>query len=347
MRLRNEWVLAVTIALVLIAPVAWVGLRRASSVERIALTVPHARLDIGTVWSDRAFKWQLPVENSTSQPVEILRLSASCSCTSISPTSLVIPAQGLAHFDLGIDLSLPCGVDLATAEYPLRIMIIPEIAGDAGRTMPWALVGRVRQQVSFECVSWRPREPIVVGAQVASDGVAFKIHEELRFKQAECQPPIASVRVNQIDGSSREYRASITPNTGLSVGEYKAAIVIKLSSGTGTRVPDAVLPIEFVVVNDLAIEPAGLQLGAVTIGQQRTEIVALRSRTGKAFAISDEVRSPSTVGVTRLGPGDDRFRIDVKCTESGFHTESVAFVADEQAGARHELLLKISYHGVP
>src|ERR1022692_2800795 len=86
-------------------PLALMDPAREKSPNDAGLAVAPASLDFGLAWEDSSFHWPLPVENRTGEDVEITQFVPSCSCTSVQPDSLLIPAGQTRETTLTLDLT--------------------------------------------------------------------------------------------------------------------------------------------------------------------------------------------------------------------------------------------------
>jgi hypothetical protein len=52
--------------------------------------MPPDTLNMGTVWEDERFTWNVPVENQDTVPIEVTSFSRTCNCLSIKPEAFVL-----------------------------------------------------------------------------------------------------------------------------------------------------------------------------------------------------------------------------------------------------------------
>ena len=93
-----------------IAAVAAFGLARFLSHTNTAvgtspLFVEEKYLNFGEQWETNSFVWVVPIENRSGQDVAIDEFVLSCSCTSVEPASLFLPAGQRRKWSLTLDLS--------------------------------------------------------------------------------------------------------------------------------------------------------------------------------------------------------------------------------------------------
>ncbi len=75
----------------------------------LGLTISASCLDFGEVWEDSQFKWVVSLENRSTQELVIDGFGSTCTCTDISPNSLVIPPGKARDLHLTIDLTMKSG----------------------------------------------------------------------------------------------------------------------------------------------------------------------------------------------------------------------------------------------
>lgn len=78
---RSVWLgrgIALTILVLACLGAYWVGSRpRQVAAAQQSLVVSESALHFGEVWEDKAFVWTLPIENRSSQDIQILDLTGS------------------------------------------------------------------------------------------------------------------------------------------------------------------------------------------------------------------------------------------------------------------------------
>ncbi len=78
--------------------------RHNRTLEQIGLIVEAKDLNFGETWETRDFPWQLRLRNRGNHLLRILSVRSSCSCLSVSPSSLTLPPGQKVSLKLKLDL---------------------------------------------------------------------------------------------------------------------------------------------------------------------------------------------------------------------------------------------------
>ena len=70
-----------------------------------------------------AFRWTLPIQNSTDRDISIRSIGGTCTCTKMQPRSLVIPPHEVRVVDLTIDLRARTSADAHRMTRPFEVDI--------------------------------------------------------------------------------------------------------------------------------------------------------------------------------------------------------------------------------
>lgn len=114
------------------------------------LSIASESQDFGVVWETDYFEWPVTIQNDSQHEISVGRFIASCSCTSITPQSVVVPARGTATVHARLDLSLSENVRGLDGRFmtKFQVDIDPVVGGCACHHDGWTITGTVRHALA-------------------------------------------------------------------------------------------------------------------------------------------------------------------------------------------------------
>lgn len=264
--------------------------------EAYPLMVKQAELQIGETWASNILTHSFAIHNVSDQQVSIKSFQKDCSCTSVSPDSLDIPAGSSKIVTVGIEMARGHGIEKET---DVSVRIAPIIQGRTSLVIPWNVTAHVKplMLLSKSYLSFD-----VGGPQTAS-----KSRDATQTLQVSYAAPTESLRVENnaadvhIDVHKRSdslYELSVA--LADSANENVPFVVtpnFKTVLKSGETVSSTPLVIKSHQYRPVIAEPESLQLGFVyaSLGQERT--VTLTSQAGEEFLIRSASSSSKDIEV--------------------------------------------------
>ncbi len=175
--------------------------------------VRAAYRNLGEIWETADFVWEIPVENRAGHSITIDRISSSCSCTAITPSSLVIPPEQSRPLSVHIDLTTGRKPGTEPVPRELRLAIQP-MARSGGKWTPlgnWEFHGKVKPILD-------PKHSLLdLGAHsnlaqpLAVVRCPVHAHTELRQIRCADPSPFFKARIERQPGQARDYDLVIQP----------------------------------------------------------------------------------------------------------------------------------------
>jgi hypothetical protein len=325
---------------------------------RAGLWVNPDGLDIGEVWEAKDFLWTLPIVNHTDEDIQIINFTTSCSCLSISPSSLNVPAGQTANVSLTIDLTkknqAQGGSAVPQAGPPVRninVEVVPILKNGQPAQVRWTIFGRARSVITLAEPALDFEESIVRGYPIVPRKMKVTASIPLEDLKVIIDPTFASARVSKVPGGSGIYEVEVVPDKHLSLGFFTVPLKLVPIGQDGKQYPYLEFPVSGTVSADVRVVPTALHFGALNIGESREEIVVLRSNSGKSYKVEtfhssseDVVIKPADTNI----PGAQAFRVTQKASHMKNSSALVRFSIRSEVtpDTPVELFLKVTYHGI-
>jgi hypothetical protein len=320
-----------------------------ANIEIGGLVVATADLDLGDVWEDRAFSVALPVMNRTAEPIHVLDFTTSCSCTSVEPRSLDIPAGERRDVRLTIDLTRRGPAEMGAPERTFQVEANPVIRGTPVARSGWPLHGVVHSRVTFD--------PLFLhfGASAVSDQppptrtVHARVHVPCRTLRAEVKPPLGTVEVSRVDGEQDRFDVRVAPLPSLAPGSFQFEVVVDVVSSDGEPLPGAVIPVAGAMQPEVRALPARLFLGAKPVGKEAEAEGVLQVPDGAEWVVDHiETDSPDLSVETAKAPGLPNrraFLVRAQVTKEGDGKSLVRFFVRKPGRELTPLTMEVNFHG--
>ncbi|MCX7428932.1 MAG: hypothetical protein NTW96_25305 [Planctomycetia bacterium] len=323
------------------------------------LVVPEEDLDVGMVWSQRAFPWTLHVHNPTDQAIEVRDIATSCNCAKIEPRSFVVDAGAMVPVQLTLHL-WPRGREEASEPIlEFRTELVPRLRDSTSDNFIWKLKGSVHR-----CPFLLLRDFVEFGRGLV-EGNTFPTRQvdiqcliPVTGFTASCDESLATVAVVQPTQDEILHRLAISLRPNLVAGDYEFNVNLKPimsqeslpSPGLGPP-PDYTVEVRASVGHDVYVSPTRIDFGALKIGEKGRCKVTFRSAHGKPFDIVEATAEP-TAGVEmdrvagREGDNEKVFEVVQRTVRSGNQSGRVRFdVKQEDRPLPYGIDVEVFYYG--
>jgi hypothetical protein len=263
---RKRWLVALLFVAGCVA--YWVGAQSTrKQISTDGLFVSERDLAFGEVWEQKAFVWTLPVHNSSGTDVTISGFGASCTCVSIEPHSLVIPAGTSRQIKLTLDLTRRPRGQRPTRSRTFTARVVPRIvSSNTAQQAGWTLEGQIRTAFTGLPTLLAFDKPLVKGDAYEPLSTTLRADDSVSNVQARCEPPIASVTVRRAGTSGHEFMLEATPHPAVEAGLFKCDIVIQPLREAGEPLPSTLLPVQGIILSPIQVHPPSLFLGPKPVG---------------------------------------------------------------------------------
>jgi hypothetical protein len=259
------------------------------------LLVRPGNLDFGQAWEDSRFQWILPIENTGAGEIEIEDLVPSCTCLSIEPRTLTIPALGKRNVALTLDLTARRSKAPETEWRDFEASILARIKKDTKNVpdIEWVVRGRVHTPIRVE--------PVVVdlGRQSAASQpltpakVVVNSYVPLNGLVAKSDAPLIQIETKASSSEGLAFELTVLPGA-LPIGPLEYRIVLTPVLRDDTRLPSKYLPLVGQILDDIQASPPQVILGAREVGDIVEETITIYSLTHQSLKVR---------GVTSEGEG--------------------------------------------
>ncbi len=327
----------------------WLGsASNALTAANRGLVLSESDLDFGEVWEAKQFHRELTIENQAGEDRAIAGFAMSCSCLSVKPDSLVVPAGKAARIRLTLDLTSRQLEERDAVDRPFRVQLVPQIEGGLPRAMGWTIHGRVRNVLAPSQVTVRFGDTLIRGSPFSPRTLTLRAQMPLKEVRVEGQPKGVSIRVEQVQSGAPIYRLTIQPQANLSAGPFSESLDLVGVTPQGRTVWGATLQVDGKVLEDIQAIPPSLSLGARKVGETVQSEVFLRSASGKAFTMEGIVVESADQNVEPAAGAPVRgrvFRLTQRITRLGAQSAQLKFFVVTETKERVTVPVDIGYYG--
>jgi hypothetical protein len=351
---RSGWpakALAFTFLGLLCVAAYWVGsvLKQPGSGNG-GLAVDGPYLNIGEVWEEKKFPWDLPVRNKTDHTIEIVRFRTSCNCVEITPQSLVLPAGDSANLHLTLDLTNTSQNDIDLHGQGFRVQVVPQLKGGLAAEAGWSLRGTVRRQFVVSPPFLDFQDSLHRGHPFQSRSLKVTCASNVTQLKAACEPSLATIDVKRIGANPDKFDISVFPRDTLPGGPFSFAVKINAVSPDGQAVPGTI-DVRGTLLEDVYPLPNSIALGARPLGHTCEETVILHSRSGNQFTVTGFESDPGDLHVAPLNNAPNAppgFKVSQRISKLGAQESRVRlFVRTDDSSQSQEISFPVAYHGIP
>jgi hypothetical protein len=312
------------------------------------LAVDENDLGFGEMWEDPAFAKVLPIKNTTNESIEIAGFVASCSCTKIEPSSVVIPARGSADLRLTLDLRKPQS-DPDGKATDFNVTIVPRIVNPTGPQSTWLVHGTVKHPCVIEPQSLDFEESLLRGKPFTPRKTTITYRFDVTELTASCDASFLDFHVTRSESNPRQFTLEVVPRSDAPSGPFKSAIALVARTPDKQGIRGAV-SVDGQIRDDIGIQPECVAFGAEPLGAKLHKTITLQSRGRKSFAIQ-EIDKGQFKGIS-VDPGLKRMDgsqvLLVSLSAEGLgHREQTIHIRVTTPDGVVNIPLRIIYYGVP
>ncbi|MBC7967330.1 MAG: DUF1573 domain-containing protein [Fuerstia sp.] len=259
------------------------------------MNVDDTIVDLGSLWAQDRYRVEIPVRNSGATELKLVDISASCTCTTVDPKSLTVPAgsTGTFHTELDLVSYRPQDYQVPTRTTEAGIIALAS-SGERPVKLSWKLRATVRNAIGLNPIIV-VNDPVVVGADAPAQSVQIVEHIPLRRIIASCDPAKAEVDVAHAPGEGGLSKLNIRLKPRETPGTFEFPVMLTpVAVEEGTTIPPLTIQVRGRVVEDIYAVPSSLVLGVIRDGEHFEGEFVLASRQSHAFEIEKiEISDPS------------------------------------------------------
>jgi len=243
------------------------------------LVVEAADLDLGEIWEEKAFSWELPIRNRTTSPVKVEKFALSCRCVTVEPQSITIPGGQTGKIRVKLDLTFRNAGELGQARRPIAWDVEPFLGArtERRRQTAWNLQGILRSRVTLDTTQLHFGETAVQGQPAMSRKVIATVQIPFERIEATCDPKVAAVQVSRVENTPDRFEITVSPQPTLKPGPFASELVVSVIAPDGKRFYGSSLPVEGEMQPEVRLLPARLLLPSKKVGETTTGAVVLQA----------------------------------------------------------------------
>jgi hypothetical protein len=311
------------------------------------LYVRPAYLDLGEVWEQDRFPWDLVIENRSKEDIRIRDFSTSCSCLAIEPKSLLVPARKSAAVKLTLKLTTRALGDESVVRN-FDVMIRP-MAKAVPNPPTWTVRGKVRSAITLTPRLVNFEDRLVRGLSFESQTVMVTSHTPITRLAISSDETIVRVTSRKVDRPTSGFKLAVLPSDTLPEGSFRTEITVQPIALDGALLPAQHLTVDGKVMPDVQPIPTAICFGASKLGETLSETITWRSTSRRPFTF-DEIKGTSKeLSVKSLGKdmdGNFRFIINLQATELRNQTRVLHFIVRKDSERPIDIPVAASYFGV-
>lgn len=232
------------------------------------------------------------VQNASSRSCRVTRLTASCDCTAVHPSSFELPPNGVQEVKLTLNLlrAVPSSSfesDSFESNFAVSLIALYESAGVSGRRELGDVSGKVLQAVLAD------------SRQLDLGRFAFRDRHSVDFiMPLKCHHLVVDVAARSLsagfiasfqrNGSDPHSCSLLIRPAGVEkAGRIAANFELDVKLQNGESVPPVRLGIQTEAQSPIAVSPAQVELGIIKLNEPTIGRVQLVSRDGEPFRVID------------------------------------------------------------
>jgi hypothetical protein len=275
----------------------WAGVGDRANRDDFPLVIRAEDMDFGEAFMQEEFPWQLQIENTSAHPVRVLDFGSSCACTSINPSSVVVPGRGTASIELVLDTTGNWKDGEVDHPRAFAIDLWPILQGPRRPVPRWTIKGRVSRPLAFSPPAVLYGETLVQGRHLPEKTVLVRASEGVERLAIDCACPSVRLEAGLSDSSGNGwFEITISPGEQAPpVGRFEVDVRVIGVLSDGQRLPPVPLRLAGLVVPEFYAIPHTICLTPVSQGEPATVDVVLQSRVDGEFAVEQVVGGASGV----------------------------------------------------
>ncbi len=351
----RRWITIITILGISFCLAYWAGLfarKWRQPIDQVVvegLMVPLNSLDIGEVWEEQKFVWNLPVRNLTSNAIEIREFSTSCSCTAIEPSRLAIPPGEAATIKLTIDLTHRPYAEEGAARRPFNLSVHPIITRTRRNLPGWEIHGTIKSRVTLDAKSVHFGDQPIHGQPAVTRKVLATVHVPCRELEVTVNPLIATATVHRSEDDPARFEITVAATPSLNPGIFQTDAKINIVESNGKHTLAFSLPIFGTMRSEVRLLPERILLEPRAIGETADAIVTLHAPADANTVIDHiETDDPGLQAEATVIPGipaRHAFRVRQRVLKEGEQSVTARFVLRGSNGKLITLPVEICYRG--
>lgn len=240
------------------------------------LMVPTANLNIGAVWEEEGFVWQLPIRNVANDTIEIRKFNNSCGCTAIEPPHLTIQPGATSTVKLTIDLAHRSHAEAEFAQRPFAVSVQPVTSRTRAGGVGWQIHGTIRSRVTLDTKSVHFGDRPIHGRPAVTRKVLATVHIPCQDLEVSVNPAIATATVKRRNDDPPRFEITISVNPDLPPGYFQTQAKLSVVAPNGKRELASILPIAGEMRTEVRLLPERVLLAPTPIGETAEAVVTLQ-----------------------------------------------------------------------
>ena len=342
---KIKWLLPIALLLLIIF---W-GLSQSkndTSSKMPSLWVEGDNLNFGEVQESDSFRWKIPIKNISPKAIKVSRIIASCSCTSISPSSFVLaPGQKI---DLKINMNL-IGIYGITPPHFSRLFetrIVPIFESNPPEKIIWTLKGKVLSafRVSNTNISFLGPDAVVRGTKTKPRQIVVNSRVPLKKLAVEHDKQLLEVQVLPDHSDLSQFNIVISPLATLPTGTFNTSVLLRGIELDGDECFSLPISVSGIVEGDVRLVPNTIHFGVQKVGKVSEAVIAVESRTGQTFTVETVETNTNEVTCNFVPKKDCKYQeilISKKLSTLGNHRDTIIVQARHNDGSYETLKANI------
>jgi hypothetical protein len=193
------------------------------------LQVGGSKLNLGTMWAQNEYRWQLPVTNTSDARIEVIDVMTSCTCLSLAPQSFSLAPRETRQLDLVLDLLSRRDSSAYSSFWPYEVELIPVIKDQRLPPSSWSLRGTVRALLPGLPSEIDFGTTCVAGFEYPSRNLHFQTAiplQDLTVRSSnESVVHVKSIR--RLDEGERSFSITLIPSPMMCLGDFVASVFVE------------------------------------------------------------------------------------------------------------------------
>jgi hypothetical protein len=275
------------------------------------LFVDPKDLELSDLWYQDQVHFDFTICNRSDKKINIRDFRTSCSCTSVEPHSVTIPARSskLLQCTWKPANTGPSPIDRFRSSFSAQI--IPLCEDEDGHSVAnggWTFSGQVCQQLKLSAAAIAfENGTLTEGERFPEKSIEVALSPWVGVAGATADEAKVRCHLDRID--PKKYLLRVRPVEGLTAGELNTNISL-ICTCTASRasapIPSVVVPVRGRIGHDVFATPELLDSGFVEVGKTTEEKIAIQSKSLRAFSVDKAVCSLEgvelAVAPTSIGP---------------------------------------------
>lgn len=332
---------------------AWILGVAARREDNTGLTVSEEYLNLGEIWEESDAHWTFTVQNKSDKDIDVKEFLVSCSCITVEPKSVKIPAGQSVDVRLVLDLTSRRDEEVGLNERPFKASILALFfSGETQYKREWAIQGRVKSRITTNPhvldVGIRRR-----GEAAATHSVAVIAHVPVKDVMLNYDRRMLKVKTTQLTrgGEPKRFLMELNISDDFSAGPFNLPIDIQVLDANGATRQGTQFHVNGIGIEDIESVPSQLVLGCGTLNALLSREIVLRSYGGSDVKIDSIVIPSREVTVDHINTstsGCPVYKITQRFTKTGDQLSTIKIICHTTRDPRSVTLeIPVSYRGLP